>query len=111
MTTQEDKSKEMTHVDVAVQTMNIASECSITISTTSLPEKNIKIGTCLVRRNQTKKVPYRHLKHENRRINHATCLNQSELKQQTDVPNNSDVISIQSYANKSLRNSSDQSII
>ena len=91
--------------------MNIPSECSITISTTSLLEENIKIGTCPVRRNQTKKVPYRHPNHENRRINHATYLNQSEPKQQTDVPDNSDVLSIQSYANKLLQNSSDQSTI
>ena len=43
MTTQEDKSvKETTHVDVAVQTMNIPSECSITNSTTSLSEEYIK---------------------------------------------------------------------
>lgn len=43
MTTQEDKSvEEMTHVDVAVQTMDIPSECSITNSTTSSLEENIK---------------------------------------------------------------------
>ena len=112
MTTQADKSvEEMTHVDVAVQTMNIPSECSITISTTSLPEENIKIGTCPVRRNQTKKVPYRHPNHENRWINHATYRYHSNQKQQTDVPDNSDVTSIQSYANKSLLNSSDQNTI
>jgi len=34
----------------------------------------------------------------------------SEQKQQTDVPKNSNVTSIQSYDDKSLQNSSDQNI-
>lgn len=43
MTIQEDKSvEETTHVDVAVQTMDIPSECSTTNSTTSSPEENLK---------------------------------------------------------------------
>ena len=101
MTTQEDKSvEEMTHVDVAVQTVDIPSECSITNSTTSLLEEN-----------QTRKVPYRHLYHENRKINHAMYWDHLESNQQTDVPDNSDVTSIQSYANKLLQNSSDQNTI
>ena len=91
--------------------MNIPSECSIPISTTSLPKENIKIGTCPVRRNQTKKVPYRYSNHENKRINHATYRYHSDEKQQTDVPYNSDVTSIQSYAGKSLQNSNDQNTI
>ena len=91
VTTQEEDEqvKENTRLDVAVQTMNIPSECFITNSTTSLPEENIKIGTCPVRKNQTKKVSYQHPNHENRRINHTTYLNQSEPKQQTNVPKKS----------------------
>ena len=66
-TQEEDKQvEENTRLNVAVQTMDIPSECFITNSTTSSPEENIKIGTCPVRKNQTKKVPYRHLNHENR---------------------------------------------
>jgi len=50
MTTQEDKSVEKTtRLDVAIQTMNIPSECSITNSTTSLPEENLKIVTRPIR--------------------------------------------------------------
>jgi len=94
-TQEEDKEvEEKTRVDVAIQTMNIPSECFIANSTTSSLEENIKIAACPVRKNQTKKVPYRLSNHENRRINHATYLNKSEPKQQTDVPDNSDVISI-----------------
>ena len=75
-TQEEDKQvEENTRLNVAVQTMDIPIECFITNSTTSSPEENIKIGTCPVRKNQTKKVPYRHLNHENRRINHTTYLN------------------------------------
>jgi len=45
-TQEEDKQvEEKTHVDVAIQTMNIPSECFIANSTTSSPEENIKIGT------------------------------------------------------------------
>jgi len=102
---EEDKSvEEMTHLVVAVQTMNIPSECSITNSTTSSPEENLKIATCPIRES---KVLYRHPNHESRQINQATYQDHSDQKQQTDVPDNSDVISIQSYANKSLQNSSD----
>jgi len=113
VTTQEEDEQveENTHLDVAVQTMNIPSECFITNSTTSSPEENIKIGTCPVRKNQTKKVPYRHPNHENRRINHATYLNQSEPKQQTNVPKKSNVTSTQCYEDKSLQSFSDQNAI
>ena len=111
-TQEEDKQvEEKTHVDVAIQTMNIPSECFIANSTTSSLEENIKIVVYPVRKNQTKKVPYRHPNHENRRINHATYLNKSEPKQQNEVPDNSDVISIQSYTDKLLQNSSDQNTI
>ena len=99
MTTQEDKSvKETTHVDVAVQTMNIPSECSITNLITSSPEENLK-------------TLYRHPNHKIRQLNQATYQDHSEQKQQTNVPENNDITSIQSYANKSLQNSSDQNTI
>lgn len=95
MSTQEDKSvEETTHLDVAIQTINTPSECFITNSTTSSPEENIKISTCPIRENQTKKVPYRHLNHENRQMNHATYCSHSEQKQQPDVPEKSNVTSI-----------------
>ena len=111
-TQEEDKQvEENTRFDVAVQTMNIPSECFITNSTTSSLEENIENGTCPVRKNQTKKVPYRHPNHENRRINRATYLNQSELKRQTNVPEKSNVTSTYCYENKSLQNSSDQNAI
>ncbi len=43
VTTQEDKPiEEITHIDVAVQTMDIPSECSITNSTTSSLEEKLK---------------------------------------------------------------------
>lgn len=43
MTTQEGKSvEETTHADVAVQTMDIPSKCSINNSATSSPEENLK---------------------------------------------------------------------
>ena len=63
-----------------------------------------------IRESQTKKVPYRHLNHESRQINQDTYMYLLEHKQQTDVPENSDVTSIQSYDGKSLQNSSDQTI-
>lgn len=56
------------------------------------------------------KIPYRHLNHKNRQINHATYQDHLDQKQQTLVPDNSDITSIQSYANKSLQNSGDQNI-
>lgn len=95
MTTQEDKSvEETTNVDVAAQTMDIPSECSITNSTTSSPEENLK-------------TLYRHPNHENRQINHAVYQDHSNRRQQINVSENNDVTSISSYADKSLQNFSD----
>ena len=113
VTTQdEDKQvEENTRLEFAVQTMNIPSECFITNSTTFSPEENIKIGTCSVRKNQTKRVPYRYPNHENRRINYATYLNQSEPKQQINDPKKSNVTSTQCYEDKSLQSFSDQNAI
>ena len=99
MTTQEDKSvEETTHVDVAVQTMDIPSKCSITNSTTSSPEENLK-------------TLYLHLNHENRQINQAVYQDHSNRRQQINVSENNGVTSIPSYADKSLQNSSDQNTI
>ena len=99
MTTQEDKSvEETTHVDVAVQTMDIPSECSITNSTTSSLEENPK-------------TLYRHLNHENRQINQAVYQDNSSRRQKINVSENNDVTSIPSYADKSLQNFSDQNAI
>ena len=95
MTTQEDKSvEETTHVDVAVQIIDIPSECSITNSTTSSPEENLK-------------TLYQHLNHENRQINQVVYQDHSNRRQQINVSDNNDVTSIPSYADKSLQNSSD----
>ena len=60
VTTQEEDEQveENTHLDVAVQTMNIPSECFITNSTTSSPEENLK-------------TLYQYQNHENRQINQA----------------------------------------
>lgn len=91
--------------------MNFPRECSITNSTTSSPEENIKIGACPIRRNQTKNVPYRHPNPESRQINHAKYRYHSDQKQQIDASDNKDVKSISSYADKLLQNPSDQNTI
>ena len=92
------KLKKKAHLDVAVQTMDIPSEGSITNSTTSSREENLK-------------TLYRHPNHESRQINQATYQDHSNRRQQINVSENNDITSIPSYANKSLQNSSNQNTI
>lgn len=99
-----------THSHVTIQRMKIPNKNYVSNSKTIVPEKNQKISTPLIRESQTKKVPYQHPNHESRQLNQATCQDHSKHKQQTDVPDNSDITSIQSYDDKPLQNSNDQNI-
>lgn len=90
--------------------MNIPSEGFVPNSTTTVPEEKQKIATHLVRESQTKIILYRHLNHESRQLNQATYMSYSKHKQQTDVPKNIEVSSIQSSDNDSSQVSSNWNI-
>ena len=70
ITTQEEEKpiEVKTNSDVAVQTMEIPSDDSVTNSTTTVPEVNHKITTNILGQDQTTRAPYRHLNHKSRQL-------------------------------------------
>ena len=63
--------------DDAIQTMKVPSEVFITNSTTSLLEVNQEIATHMIRENETRRTPYRHLNHKSSQLSPSTYLSHS----------------------------------
>jgi len=106
-TQEEDKAVEETiHSNVVAQTMKNPNEDFVTNSMTLELEVNQNIATHMIKEIQTRRIPYIHLNHKNKRLNQSTNLYHSKHKQKTYVSKRCEVCTIQFGDNNSSQVSS-----